>query len=123
MQNEQITERIIAAALRVHSLLGPGLLERVYRLCLAHDLRESGIALQSEVPVPLVYDGIKLDVGYRMDILVENCVVVEVKAVEKLIPIHRVQLLSYLRLSSLKTGLLINFHVVSLRDGITRVAN
>ena len=123
MLNEQVTEKIIAAALRVHTLLGPGLFESAYRICLAHDLRTSGIELQTEVAVPIVYDGKSIDAGYRMDLLVAHCVAVEIKAVEKVAPVHRVQLLSYLRLSRLRTGLLINFHVVSLRDGIHRVGN
>ena len=123
MLHEDITDNIIKGALRVHSLLGPGLLESAYRVCLGFELRKSGILVQPEVAVPIVYDGNTIDVGYRMDLLVEKCVAVEVKAVERVHVLHRVQLLSYLRLSGLQTGLLINSHVESLRDGIQRVAN
>ncbi len=123
MKNEQVTAQIIKASLRVHSLLGPGLLESAYRLCLAHELTKHGVEVQSEIPVAIVYDGLKIDVGYRIDLLVEQCVVVELKTVRKLMPVHHAQLLSYLRLSKLPTGLLINFHVARLRDGIKRIAN
>jgi len=123
MKNEQVTGQIIKASLRLHSILGPGLLESAYRLCLAHELQERGIQVQAEIPVPIVYDGLVIDVGYRIDLLVEHCVVVELKTVRKLLPVHHAQLLSYLRLSQMPTGLLINFHVARLRDGIKRVAN
>lgn len=123
MRDEQITATIISKALRVHSLLGPGLLESAYRTCLAHELLKSGVKLQLEVPVRLDYDGISMEMGYRIDLLVENEVIVELKAVEKVLPVHRAQVLSYLRLSNLRTGLLINFNVPRLRDGIQRIAN
>ena len=123
MKNELITGQIIKASLRLHSILGPGLLESAYRLCLAHELQQRGIAVQAEIPVPLVYDGLVIDVGYRIDLLVEHCVVVELKTVRKLLPVHHAQFLSYLRLSQMPTGLLINFHVARLRDGIKRIAN
>jgi GxxExxY protein len=123
MKNEHVTGRIIAASLRVHSILGPGLLESAYRLCLAHELTQRGVDVESEIPVSAVYDGLRIDVGYRIDLLVEKCVVVELKTVQKLMPVHHAQLLSYLRLSKMPTGLLINFHVARLRDGIKRIAN
>ena len=123
VKNEQVTGQIITASLRVHSILGPGLLERAYRLCLAHELTQRGVHVQSEIPVPIVYDGLVIDVGYRIDLLVEQCVVVELKTVRTLMPVHHAQLLSYLRLSNLPTGFLINFHVARLRDGIKRIAN
>jgi GxxExxY protein len=123
VKNEHITAQIIKASLRVHSVLGPGLLESAYRVCLRHELLESGVEVLSEVPVPIVYDGCVIDVGYRIDLLVEQSVVVEVKTVRKLMPVHSAQLLSYLRLSKLPTGVLINFHVARLRDGIKRIAN
>jgi GxxExxY protein len=123
VKNEHITAQIIKASLRVHSVLGPGLLESAYRVCLRHELLESGVEVLSEVPVPIVYDGCVIDVGYRIDLLVEQSVVVEVKTVRKLMPVYSAQLLSYLRLSQLPTGLLINFHVARLRDGIKRIAN
>jgi GxxExxY protein len=123
MKNEKITGQVIQAALRVHSILGPGLLESAYRLCLAHELRQMGVDVQLEVPVPIEYDGLVIDVGYRMDLLVERCVVVEVKTVSKLVPVHHAQALSHLRMGKFQTGLLINFHVARLRDGIKRIAN
>ena len=123
MKNEQITGQILKASLRVHSILGPGLLESAYRLCLAHELTQRGVQVQSELPVSIVYDGLVIDVGYRIDLLVEQCVVVELKTVRKLMPVHHAQLLSHLRLSKMPTGLLINFHGARLRDGIKRIAN
>jgi GxxExxY protein len=123
VKNEHVTGEIISASLRVHSLLGPGLLESAYRLCLAHELKQRGVQVQSEIPVSVNYDGLVIDVGYRIDLLVEACVIVELKTVRKLMPVHHAQLLSYLRMSKLSTGLLINFHVARLRDGIKRVAN
>ena len=123
MKNELFTGQIISASLRVHSILGPGLLESAYRLCLAHELTQRGVQVQSEIPVPIAYNGLVIDVGYRIDLLVEKCVVVELKTVRKLMPVHHAQLLSYLRLSQMPTGLLINFHVSRLRDGIKRIAN
>jgi GxxExxY protein len=123
VKNEHVTGEIISASLRVHSLLGPGLLESAYRLCLAHELKQRGVQVQSEIPVSVNYDGLVIDVGYRIDLLVEACVIVELKTVRKLMPVHHAQLLSYLRMSKLPTGLLINFHVARLRDGIKRIAN
>jgi len=123
VKNEHVTAQIIKASLRLHSILGPGLLESAYRLCLAHELTQRGVHVLSEIPVPVVYDGLVIDVGYRIDLLVEQCVVVELKTVRKLMPVHHAQLLSYLRLSKLPTGILINFHVARLRDGIKRIAN
>ena len=123
VKNELLTGQIIKASLRVHTILGPGLLESAYRLCLAHELTQRGVQVQSEIPVPIAYDGLVIDVGYRIDLLVEKCVVVELKTVRKLMPVHHAQLLSYLRLSQMQTGLLINFHVARLRDGIKRIAN
>src|SRR5688572_4062993 len=99
------------------------MLESAYRVCLAHELTQRGVRVQSEVPVSIVYDGFVIDVGYRIDLLVEQCVVVELKTVRKLLPVHHAQLLSYLRMSKMATGLLINFHVARLRDGIKRIAN
>lgn len=123
MNHEDVTGKIIGCALRIHTQLGPGLLESAYRICLAHELRKLGLDVQSEVPVPIVFDGLVIDVGYRLDLLVENCVIVELKTVRKLKDVHSAQLLSYLRLGGKTTGLLINFHVPRLRDGIKRVVN
>jgi GxxExxY protein len=118
-----ITSEINRAGMAVHSNLGPGLLENVYRTCLTHILRRNGLHVLTEHPVSISFDGIRFDVGLRLDILVEECVVVEVKAVQRILPVHSAQLLSYLRLSEKKVGLLLNFHVRQLRQGIQRIVN
>jgi len=107
--------------MKVHSLLGPGLLERAYQVCLAHELRKQGLGVLTEVELPVVYDGEEVELGFRIDLLVEGLVIVEVKCVEVLHRMHQAQLLSYLRLSGKQVGLLINFHVSHLRDGIKRM--
>jgi GxxExxY protein len=109
--------------MKVHSVLGPGLLESAYQACLLHKLRKQGIKVESEVPLPVIYDGVTIDLGYRIDLVVENSVVVELKCVETFNPVHEAQLLSYLKLSGIHVGLLINFHVAHLRDGIKRLVN
>jgi GxxExxY protein len=119
-RTNQVTGTIVDAAMKVHTTLGPGLLESAYEACLAHELRLRGLHLLTQVPLPVVYEGVKLDIGYRIDLLVEGLVVVEVKAVEALAPIHEAQLLSYIKLSGRRVGLLINFHVLHLKDGIKR---
>jgi GxxExxY protein len=119
----QITAAIVNSAMKVHSLLGPGLLESAYDACLAHELRTRGFRVATQVGLPVVYDGEKLELGYRIDLLVENLVVVEVKCVEAIHPVHEAQLLSYLRLSGKNVGLLINFHVARLKDGIKRMVD
>jgi GxxExxY protein len=116
----KITSEIINAAMAVHLVLGPGLLESAYQVCLIHELRKRGMHIEAEVPVPVIYDGIKLECGYRIDIVVENSVVLELKAIEAIAPIHEAQLISYIKLSGNRLGLLINFHVLHLRDGIMR---
>jgi len=121
---KQLTDLILGAAFRVHTELGPGLLESAYKACLVYELRKVGLQVETEVPVPMVYDQTKLlDVGYRIDILVENEVVLEIKAVETLAPVHGAQLVSYLKLAKRRIGLLINFNVVHLKDGIRRRVN
>jgi GxxExxY protein len=119
----QVSGAVISAAMRVHSLLGPGLLESAYQVCLAQELRKRGVVVESPVGLPVVYDGEKLELGYRIDLLVESLVVVEVKCVEAIHPVHQAQLLSYLRLSGKNVGLLINFHVARLKDGIKRMVD
>jgi GxxExxY protein len=117
------TARIILdKAIVVHSRLGPGLLESVYRTCLTHELRKAGQKVETEQLVPIVYDGIELD-GYRLDMLVNDAVIVEVKTVERLLPVHHAQLLSYLRLLGKRLGLLINFKVPQVMQGVKRVVN
>ncbi|QOJ19127.1 MAG: GxxExxY protein [Phycisphaeraceae bacterium] len=120
MLHEAITERIIACAIRVHRALGPGLLESVYEVCLAHELAKEGLRFARQVDVPVRYDAVLLDAGFRIDLLVEDAVVVELKAVEKVQPIHEAQLLTYLRLSGKSVGLLLNFNELRLRDGLIR---
>ena len=119
----QITHIVIAAAMKVHSVLGPGLLESAYQACLAHELQSRGLAVATEVPLPVVYQGQKLEVGYRIDVVVEGRVVIEVRAVDAIHPIHQAQLLSYMRLSGISVGLLINFNVLHLKDGIKRMVD
>jgi GxxExxY protein len=118
-----ITGAVVNSAMKVHSILGPGLLESAYQACLAHELRTRGLEVATQVGLPVIYEGQKLELGYRMDLIVENRVVVEVKSVEAIHPIHQAQLLSYMRLSGLPVGLLINFNVLHLRDGIKRMVD
>ncbi len=122
MENE-IGEAILGAAMKVHSALGPGLLETVYEVCLAHELEKQGHNIRRQVSLPVEYDGKRIDAGFRPDILVADKVLVEVKAVERMAPIHTAQILTYLRLSGYKLGYLLNFNVVHMRDGIKRVVN
>ncbi len=119
----RITDAIIGAAIRVHRALGPGLLESAYEACLAYELSEAGFPVETQKPLPVVYRGVRLDCGYRLDLLVEGAVVVELKSVEKLLPIHDAQMLSYLKLSGCRVGLLINFNVMMLKSGIRRLVN
>jgi GxxExxY protein len=118
-----LTSEIIAAAIEVHQRLGPGLLESAYEACLVHELRKRGLGVLSQVGLPVIYDEVTLDVGYRIDILVEDRVIIELKAVEKVSPLHEAQLISYLKLSGMKVGLLLNFNVNRLKDGIKRLVN
>ena len=118
--SESLTREIIGAAMEVHRELGPGLLESAYERCLMFELQRRGIAARRQVALPVTYKGIKLDCGYKMDVVVEEAVVLELKAVDAVDPIHVAQLMTYLRLSGLRVGLLINFNVAVLKDGITR---
>jgi GxxExxY protein len=118
-----VTEQVIGAAIRVHRALGPGLLESVYETCLAPELVNAGLRVERQVELPVEYDTIRLDCGFRIDLLVEDQVIVELKAVEKILPIHEAQLMTYLRLARKPVGLLINFNALRLRDGILRRAN
>src|SRR6185437_11084157 len=118
-----VSGQIVDAAFKVHTVLGPGLLEHAYQLCLAQELRKRDIRVRNEVLMPVRYDGLELGLAYRIDLLVEECVVVEIKAVANILPVHRSQLLSQLRLSDHRVGLLINFNVARLKDGIIRMVN
>jgi GxxExxY protein len=123
MLHESITERILQAAIKVHTALGAGMLESTYHKCLHYQLGVDGLHFQHQIRLPVVYQAIHLDAGYRIDFLVENCVIVELKAVEKLLPVYTAQLLTYLRLSGHQVGLLVNFNVPHIRQGIRRVVN
>jgi len=119
--NDLLTQRIIGFAIEVHRQLGPGLLESAYEECVCYELRQAGLVFQRQVPLPVIYKAVRLDRGYRVDVVVENAVILELKTVERLIPVHEAQLLTYLRLSGLRTGLLLNFNSPVLRDGIRRM--
>lgn len=120
---KDLTEKIIGRAIKIHSRLGPGLLESVYKECLFFELISSGLLVEKEKALPLVYEKVKLECGYRIDLYVENKIVVEVKSVDTLADIHLAQALTYLRLSNNRFGLLINFNVLRLKDGVRRVVN
>jgi GxxExxY protein len=121
--NDELTEQIIGCAIDVHRALGPGLLESAYEACLAYKLNQAGLTVRQQVPVPVVFEGVRLECGYRLDMLVDDRVVVEAKSVDELTPVHMAQLLTYLRLSRRRVGLLINFNVEVLKDGLRRVVN
>jgi GxxExxY protein len=123
MELNQISGAIVDSAIKVHTALGAGMLESAYEICLIHELRKRKFNVQSQLALPVVYDGIKLDVGYRIDLLVENAVIVELKTVERFLPVHEAQLLSYLKLRDKRLGLLIHFNVVRLKNGIKRIVN
>ena len=119
---DSLTERVIAAAIEVHRSLGPGLLESAYEECLCHELKLAGLQFERQVALPVTYKSVRLDCGYRMDIVVERRVVLEVKAVETLLAIHSAQLLTYLRLAALPTGLILNFSSPVMKNGIKRLS-
>lgn len=123
MQDNEISGQIVDAAYRVHVVLGPGLLESVYEEALAFELREKGLGIERQLPLPVTYRTIRLEIGYRADLIVENRVIVEIKSVSEITAIHKKQLLTYLRLANKKLGLLINFNVLRIKEGITRIAN
>jgi len=120
LEANQLTQEILNCAFKVHSALGPGLLESAYRACLVYELRKSGLEVEEEKPLPLIYEDVKLDCGYRIDILVNDEVVIELKTVEAFTEVHAAQVLTYLRLSNKHLGLLLNFYTKSLKDGIKR---
>jgi len=120
-ERDPLTERIIGLAIDVHRGLGPGLLESAYEECLCFELRDHGISFARQVPLPIVYKTVKLDCGYRIDVVVEQRLIIELKTVERLIPVHGAQLLTYLKLSRIRAGLLLNFNAPVLKDGIKRM--
>jgi len=120
MEINQITEQVIGCAIEVHRRLGPGLLESAYEECLSYELESAGLSIERQVPVPIVYKDIKLEYGYRIDILVERTVVIELKAIEAFAPVHEAQILTYMKFAQKSIGLLINFNVTLLKEGIKR---
>jgi len=116
-----ISGKIIELAMKVHTALGPGLLESTYEACLIHELKKAGLKVLSQVALPINYNGVTIELGYRIDLLVEDEIIVELKSVEKIIPLYQAQLMSYLKLSGKRLGLLINFNVIHLKDGIKRI--
>jgi GxxExxY protein len=123
MDEEAVSRQVVDSAIKVHTALGCGLLESVYEACLAHELTVRGLRVRKQVAMPVQYNGVTLDAGYRLDLLIEDKVVVEIKAVERMLPIYAAQLLTYLKLGGYKLGLLLNFNTIHLRDGIRRVVN
>jgi GxxExxY protein len=123
MEMNQITGAIVDSAMKVHTALGPGLLESAYEACLIYELQKRGFKVERQVELPVIYEGVRVDAGYRIDLLVEETVIVEIKSVENLLAVHEAQLLSYLKLSQKRVGLLINFNTVHLRNGIKRMMN
>ena len=123
MEINELSERVIGACIEIHRTIGPGLLESAYEECLCHELHLAGLKFERQKPLPVAYKGIQLDCGYRIDLVVEDKLIVELKTVQELLPIHEAQLLTYLKLSSLAVGLLVNFNVPVLRRGIKRIVN
>ena len=123
MTEEQIGHSVIGAALKVHSAVGPGLLESAYETCLLYELEKRNLSVRRQVVIPFRYEALTIDNGYRIDLLVGDLVVVELKALEAILPVHRAQLLSYLRLGGFRLGYLLNFNVAHMRDGIVRIVN
>jgi len=123
VNENEIGDGVISAAMRVHSVMGPGLLESAYEACLRYELEKRELRVRTQVLLPVRYDDLVLDAGYRINLLVEELVVVELKAVQGILPVHKGQLLSYLRLGRFKLGYLLNFHVARMRDGIVRMVN
>ena len=123
MKENDVAKQIVDAAFRVHTSLGPGLLESVYEAVLALELEQRGLRVVRQQPVPIVYQGMRIEMGYRADLIVEGCVIVEIKSVEAVAPVHKKQLLTHLRLADKRLGLLINFNVALIKEGITRIAN
>jgi GxxExxY protein len=123
MEIEKVASEIVDSAIKVHKSLGPGLLESAYQQCLIYELRQRGLVVESEVPMPIKYGEVKIEAGYRMDLVINKMIVVENKTVEKLLPIHQAQLLTYLKLSGYNLGFLLNWNVTIMKDGIKRIVN
>ena len=123
MDFEAIAREIVDSAIRVHTQLGPGMLESAYEACIEYELNQRTLAVRKQIPMPVRYDNLAIDIGYRLDLVVEDAVVIELKSVKRLLPIHTAQLLSYLRAGDYRLGFLLNFNTVHMRDGIKRVVN
>ena len=123
MDIEEIAGKIVDAAIKVHTILGPGLMESAYQRCMAYELQKDGVSVECEVILPIIYDKIKIDAGYRIDMVVAQTIIVENKTVEKLLPIHEAQLLTYLKMKPCKLGFLLNWNVPRMKDGIKRMVN
>ncbi len=123
MDIEEIAKKIVDAAIKVHTALGPGLMESAYQKCMEYELKKDGISVESEVMLPITYENIKIDAGYRIDMFIGNSVIVENKTVEKLLPVHEAQLLTYLKMKPCKVGFLLNWNVPRMKDGIKRMVN
>ncbi|MEO6039545.1 MAG: GxxExxY protein [Saprospiraceae bacterium] len=122
MENFELSKQVLQCAFKIYTVLGPGLLESAYQACMIYELRKCSLSIEVEKPLPLVYEEVKLDCGYRMDIVVLNSLILEIKSVEALAPIHTAQMITYLKLTGLRSGLLLNFNVVSLKNGIKRIS-
>ena len=118
---EESARVVVDCAYQIHRALGPGLLEGVYEVCLCHELNKRGISFERQVSMPVLYEGLRLDAGLRLDVVVAGCVIVELKAVEQILPVHKAQMLTYLKLSGIRLGLLINFNVPTIKEGIQRI--
>ncbi len=123
MNENEIAQQIVDAAYKIHSALGPGLLESTYQAVLVYELQKRGLKIEAEKPMPVIYESVQLDIGYRADLVVEDKVIVELKSVEQIAPVHKKQLLTYLKLADKRLGLLINFGAPLIKDGITRIVN
>lgn len=123
MEIEEVGKQIVDLSIKVHRVLGPGLLESAYQTCLAYELRQRGLQVDCEVEQPVMYEGLRMDAGYRLDMVVDNSVIIENKSVESVLPVHKAQLLTYLRLRDFRLGFLINWNVRLIRDGIHRMVN
>jgi GxxExxY protein len=123
MDIEEIATQIVDAAIKIHKSLGPGLLESTYQACMLHELRRRGLKVECEIPQPIFYEGVTIDAAYRLDMLVEDCVIIENKTVENILPIHQAQLLTYMKLRGCKLGFILNWKVIQMRAGIKRMVN
>ena len=123
MDIEAVASKIVAAAMRVHTALGPGLLESAYQKCMEYDLKQEGSQVMCEVVLPIIYRGVSIDAGYRIDMIVDECIIIEHKTVERILPIHEAQLLTYLKMKNCKLGFILNWNVPRMKDGIKRMVN